>query len=136
MRRLQRRPLPQNLQPSKFMNEIENKPSGNSEVTELKAQCSALSRQVSMLILALFLVSGTLTVFLGIQARWLGKNLTTLRPQAKQAMEASVKEMPVINAFVAKLTDYGKSHTNFQPFIVKYGLTGTNGNALNPTAPE
>jgi hypothetical protein len=118
------------------MNEIETKTSDGSELSALKTQCSALSRQVNLLILALFLVSGTVTAYLWLQARWLGKNIEAVRPQARQAAEASAKEMPVVTAFVTKLTEYGRTHTNFQPFIVRYGLGATNTNPFTTTGQE
>ena len=119
------------------MNEPDIKSPESSEVAELKRQCSALNRQVVTLLLAIFVVSGTLTVFLGVQARRLGKNLDAIRPQARQVMDASLREGPVINNFMARLADYGRTHPDFAPIVAKYRL-GTNAAAMKPgtnTAP-
>jgi hypothetical protein len=104
------------------MNETENKTPDSSELSEIKSQCSALNRQVVMLLVALFMVSGTITVFVGIQSRRMGNDLKAVRPQARQIMEAAAKEQPVINRFMSQLADYGKAHPDFAPIMAKYRL--------------
>jgi hypothetical protein len=107
------------------MSEPENRTPESSELVEVKQQCAALHRQVVILVMAIFVVSGTLTVYLGVQARRLGKNLDAIRPQARQVMDASLREAPVINNFMVKLADYGRTHPDFAPIVAKYRL-GTN----------
>jgi hypothetical protein len=125
------------------MNETETKTADASELSELKRQCRVLSRQVLLSLLALFVVSGTLTVYLGIQSRRVGKDLEIVRPQARQVVEASAKEEPVIRSFMAKLVDYGKAHPDFAPIVAKYRLTtnapiagSSAGVTPPPTTPE
>ena len=63
------------------MNESET----NSAVqTELMDQVVALRHQVFTLLLALVVVSGTLTVYLYRQASLAGKDLAAVKPQATQ----------------------------------------------------
>jgi hypothetical protein len=76
-----------------------------------------------MLLVALFVVSGTVTVFIGIQSRRMGNDLKAVRPQARQIMEAAAKEQPVINRFMAQLADYGRTHPDFAPIMAKYRMT-------------
>jgi hypothetical protein len=104
------------------MNEPENRTPDTSELTDLKRQCSALGRQVVMLLVALFVVSGTLTVFVGVQSRRMGNDLKAVRPQATQIIEAAAKEQPVINKFMAQLADYARTHPDFAPIMAKYRL--------------
>jgi hypothetical protein len=116
------------------MNETDIKTGVFSDQVDLKQQCAALSRQVTLMLVALFLVSGTLTVFLGIQARRIGKDLDAIRPQARQIMESSAKEEPMINAFMVKLVEYGKTHPDFAPIAAKYRLNTNTVAALKAAA--
>ena len=45
-------------------------------------------------------------------------------------MEALARETPHIQEFMARLADYGRTHPDFQPIVVKYGLTNS-----GPAAP-
>lgn len=121
------------------MSEPENRTPESSQLAELKSQCDVLNRQVVKLLLALFVVSGTMTVFLGMQARWTGKALEVDRPQAREVMDRWSKEEPVVTTFMSKLADYGRTHPDFAPIISKYRLTNpaaykTNAAALNTNA--
>ena len=55
--------------------------------TELTDQIAALRRQMITLLLALIVVSGTLTVYLWYQSRITGKEIDAIRPQAMQMMQ-------------------------------------------------
>jgi hypothetical protein len=106
------------------MNEPETKSTNSpDEVAALKEQCAGLQRQLTLVLLGLVVCSLTLTSFVGLQVRRMGKDLDALRPQAKQVAEAAAKELPVVQSFMTKLADYGKTHPDFQPIVTKYGLT-------------
>jgi hypothetical protein len=106
------------------MNEPETKSTNSpDEVAELKEQCAGLERRLTLVLLGLVLCSLTVTGFVGLQVRRIGKDLDAVRPQARQVAEASAKEMPVVQTFMTKLTDYGKTHPDFQPIVTKFGLT-------------
>ena len=107
------------------MNEIQSKTPDSPETSEIQNRCASLDRRLSFLLLAVFVISGTLTVFIGIQSRRLGKDLAASLPQATEIMNKAKGEMPVINAFMSKLTEYGRTHPEFSPIIAKYRL-GTN----------
>ena len=104
------------------MNEPESKPTNGSEVAELKAQCAALSRQVTRLLLGLVVVSLVVTGYLALISRRAGRDLRMMRPQATQMSQANAKEAPVLQEFMARLADYGRTHPAFQPIVTKYGL--------------
>jgi hypothetical protein len=105
------------------MNEPETKSTNSpNEVSELKEQCAGLQRQLTVMLLGLAICSLTLTGFVGLQVRRVSKDLQAVRPQARQVAEAAAKEMPILQSFMSKLADYGKTHPDFQPIVNKFGL--------------
>lgn len=114
------------------MNETENQTSDASELAELKKHYASLSRQVGTLLLGLFVVSATFTVFLGIQARRMGKDLESIRPQATQMIERATKEEPVITKFMSELSDYGRTHPDFKPIMTKFRISTNAAAYKNP----
>ena len=85
-------------------------------------QMVALRHQVFTLLLALVVVSGTLTVFLYRQASLTGKDIAAIRPQVNQMLEAFKHDQQGMENFVKQLTAYGVTHPDFQPILKKYGL--------------
>jgi hypothetical protein len=113
------------------MSDLETKiPATAAEPENLGAQCAALQRQVFTLLLALFIVSGTLTVFLWRQARYAQKDLEAVKAPAAQLIQAFNQEKPNMDKFVGQLVDYGRAHPDFVPILNKYRIPLT-----NPTAP-
>jgi hypothetical protein len=101
------------------MNETETNPTPQTEMLD---QVVALRQQVFTLLLALVVVSGTLTVYLYRQASIIGKDLNAVKPQATQMIEAFKREQPSMENFVKQLTAYGTTHPDFQPILKKYGI--------------
>jgi hypothetical protein len=101
------------------MNESEPNSSAQNELTD---QVVALRHQVFTLLLALVVVSGTLTVFLFRQASVAGKDVAAIRPQAMQVISGFKREQQGMETFVKQLTAYGNSHPDFQPILKKYGI--------------
>src|ERR1039457_3928577 len=94
--------------------------------TGLMDQMVALRHQVFTLLLALVVVSGTLTTFLFIQHHRASNDLEAIKPQAAQLklfMDAFRRDEPNMTAFVNQLRAYGVTHPDFQPILKKYGLT-------------
>lgn len=92
--------------------------------TELSEQIAALRRQTFTLLLALIIVSGTLTVFLYRQASLTRRDIATSKPQAMQIIQAFGKTQPLIQTFVKDLVTYGQAHPDFQQLVLKkYGIT-------------
>ena len=90
-------------------------------------QVAALRRQVTTLLLALIVVSGTLTVYLWYQSRITGKEIDVIRPQAMQIVQIFNQRSLVAEKLVA----YGQTHSDFQPVLKKYGIPLTNSVAAN-----
>jgi hypothetical protein len=105
-----------------------------SAQTELVDQIVALRHQVFSLLLALVVVSGTLTVVLYRQARLTGKDIDMIKPQASQIIEAFKRDRQGMEAFVKQLTVYGTTHPDFQPILKKYGIVPQP--AAAPAAPK
>jgi hypothetical protein len=117
------------------MNEPEMNSTAQSAPTELMDQIIALRQQVFTLLLALVIVSGTLTVYLYRQASLAGKDLKAIKPQATQMIDAFKREQPAMESFVKQLTAYGVTHPDFQPILKKYGIEPKAQPAPTPVAP-
>lgn len=92
--------------------------------TELSEQIAALRRQTFTLLLALIIVSGTLTVFLYRQASLTRRDIAASKPQATQIIQAFSRTQPLIQTFVKDLVAYGQAHPDFQQLVLKkYGIT-------------
>ena len=82
---------------------------------------AAIKGQLFTLLVALVVISGTLTGFLYTQASISGKEEVQIRQvsvQLKQNQDA-------INNFVGKLVAYGEKHPEFRTTVLaKYGLSG------------
>jgi hypothetical protein len=111
------------------MNESET---GSPAPVELTDQIAALRRQMTTLLLALIVVSGTLTVYLWYQSRITGKEVAVIRPQAVQVMKVFNQTSPVVEKLLPQLVAYGQAHSDFQPILKKYGISLTNSVAANP----
>jgi hypothetical protein len=91
-------------------------PDSNSEI-------AALKRQVFTLLVALIVVSGTVTVYLYRQASITGRDIDAIRPQAQQIIGAFNQNQSLMNSFVNQLVAYGQTHPDFRPVLMKYGVT-------------
>jgi len=86
------------------------------------SEISALKRQVFTLLVALVVVSGTLTVYLYRQASITGKDITAIQPQAQQLIGAFNQNQSLMIGFVNQLVAYGQAHPDFRPVLLKYGI--------------
>jgi hypothetical protein len=89
---------------------------------DTNAQISALQRQVFALLLALIVVSGTLTVYLYRQASISGKDIDAIKPQAQQIIGVYNQNQTLMVNFVNQLVAYGQTHPDFGPVLAKYGI--------------
>ena len=98
------------------------------------AEITALKNQVFTLLVALIVVSGTLTVYLYRQVSLAGKDLA----QGQQLSAVLGQNETAVSTFVNKLVAYGEKHPDFQPLLKKYGIApvpGVPANAPAPAAP-
>jgi hypothetical protein len=119
------------------MNESEMNPAPQSNPqTDMMDQVVALRHQVFTLLLALVVVSGTLTVYLYRQASVAKKDMAAVKPQATQMIDAFKRDHPMMDAFVKQLTAYGVTHPDFQPILKKYGIAPQAQPGPTPVAPS
>ena len=90
--------------------------------TEFSDQIAALRRQTFTLLLALLIVSATLTGYLYLQARHTSTDIAAIKPQATQIIQAFAQNGPTIQSFVKELTAFGATHPDFRPILQKYGI--------------
>jgi hypothetical protein len=94
---------------------------------DLNSEVSALRQQVYVLLIALIVVSGTLTVFLYRQASLSRKDIEAIKPQAEQIVNSFNQNQPLIANFVNQLVAYGQTHPDFVPVLAKYGIAPVKG---------
>lgn len=96
--------------------------STSSEVTELRSQCDQLQQLVSSLLLILIVVSGTLSIFLLRQWRFVKAELGAVQPAAAQLMTEHSNSLAFTQDFLKKVAEYGRTHPDFAPITLKYHL--------------
>jgi hypothetical protein len=87
--------------------------------SQLRAEIDSLRHLVVSLLILLIVISGTLNIYLLRQWRTSQTELKLLRGMVDQYNK---EDLPQITNYVAKLTEYGRTHTNFVPILQKYGL--------------
>jgi hypothetical protein len=119
------------------MDNLDNKTPVQPDLSDLQAQYDALRHLIVSLMILVVVISGTLNIYLLRQWRSTSKDLTAIRPQATQMIAEFQKVSgPLMQNFVKKITDYGRTHPDFAPILVKYGLkagTPTNPPSTLPT---
>jgi hypothetical protein len=120
------------------MDNLDNKPSVQPDLTDLQAQYEALRHLVVSMLILVVVISGTLNIYLLRQWRSTSKDLAGIRPQASEMIkEFQNVSGPRMQEFVKKITEYGQTHPEFGPVLAKYGLkpaTPTNSPPANPAA--
>jgi hypothetical protein len=92
------------------------------DIKELQGQFDQLQQLVSSLLLVLIVISGTLTIFLMRQWRFVTAEIDTAAPQAAQLMMEHTNNYAMTQDFVRKLAEYGRTHADFAPIVAKYRL--------------
>ena len=79
------------------------------------------------LLLALIVVSATLTGYLFYQARIMRQDLAAIEPEAVQILTVTIGKNRAMQEFVQQLAAYGQTHPAFQTQVLKkYGITVAN----------
>jgi hypothetical protein len=89
---------------------------------DLNSEVAALRNQVYVLLVALIVVSGTLTIYLYRQASTTRKDLDALKPQAQQLIGGFNQNQSQIITFINQLSAYAQTHPDFKPVLLKYGI--------------
>lgn len=109
------------------MNSPESTP--DPEQHNLTAEVVALQKQVFVLLIALIVVTGTLTAFLYRQTTLISKQIDSLQA----VVDNYNSHQNVYETFVNQLGQYAEAHPEFRPVLAKYGL---NIGAKPPVAPR
>jgi hypothetical protein len=96
-----------------------DRPASEPDHSQLQAEVDSLRHLVVSIVVLLIVVSGTLNVFLLRQWRTSQTEAKGLRAIVDEYNKTSV---PQITNFVAKLTEFGQTHTNFSYILEKYNL--------------
>jgi len=86
--------------------------------TDSNSQISALRNQVFILLVALIVISGTLTVYLFRQSSLLGKDVDANMKVINSFNQGS----PAVAEFANKLGAYSMTHPDIRPMLAKYGI--------------
>jgi hypothetical protein len=118
-----------------------NESQANSPVPDdLAGQVASLRNQITLLLLALIVISGTLTTYLFYQAHALGRDLAALEPQARVVIQNYNRNLPHIQQFLQEMVAYGQKHPDFQPILKQNGipltLPVTTNSVAKPAAPQ
>ena len=104
------------------MDALDNKTSVQPDLNDLQAQYDALRHLVVSLLILVVVISGTLNIYLLRQWKSTSKDLAAIRPQAAQMITEYQKGGPLMQDFVKKVTEYGRSHPDYAVVLAKYGL--------------
>ena len=101
------------------MNDFETKPTAPA-TTPSSDVVANLQTQVYYLLIAIILLSGTFAMFVYIQARRTQADLAATKKVGEPILQAFAQEKTTVEAFLAKLVEYGKTHPDFAPVLAKY----------------
>ncbi len=108
----------------------------DNNANDTSAEIAALKNQIFTLLVALIVVSGTLTVYLYRQVSTAGKDIA----QGQQLTAVLNQNEAVVQNFVTRLVQYGEKHPDFaQQVLKKYGIEprpGVPATAPAPAAPK
>jgi hypothetical protein len=104
------------------MDNLESSTPATGDLAELRSQYNQLQQLVSSLLLVVIVISGTFSVFLWRQYRFVKAELDAVTPQAAQIATEYTNSAPMIQEFAKKLGEYGRTHPDFAPIVAKYHL--------------
>jgi hypothetical protein len=94
-----------------------------ADESHLQGELESLHHLITSVLILVLIVSGTLSVYLLRQWQMTRKDLAAIRPGALQIIADYNKERaPRMDAFIEKLKDYGRTHPDFVPILVRYGV--------------
>jgi len=114
------------------MSDLETKPESNASGS--RNEYEGVQKQLNILLLAVVILSGTFSVFLWRQTRYLRRDLEGLKPVAGPIIQRYNQEKPTVDAFVQKVAEYARSHPDFAQIAKKYQLQNVT-NAPTAVAP-
>src|SRR5436305_15197541 len=90
----------------------------SADFNQLQAQLQSLHQLIISVLVLMIVISGTLSIYLLRQWRMTSKDLASVRPAAAQVFAEYTKERaPRMDAFLERLKDYGRTHSDFVPIL-------------------
>jgi hypothetical protein len=89
---------------------------------DLQSQYNRLQQLVSSLLLIMIVISGTLSIFLWRQYRFVNSELGVLAPQATQLAIEQTNYTAFVQDVARKLAEYSRTHPDFAPIAARYHL--------------
>ena len=103
------------------MDNVDIKSPASADLSQLQAQVQSLHHLIISVLILMIVISGTLSIYLLRQWRMTSKDLASIRPAATQVFAEYTKERaPRMDAFLEKLKDYGRTHSDFVPILIRY----------------
>ena len=107
------------------MDNFDHKPLDQAAGSDLQAQVAALQNTVNILLVLVLLATGAVDVFFWRLLRQTRAERDALRNIVTEYQKSAA---PATDKFLADLIDFGRTHADFDPILIKYRLK------LNPTA--
>jgi len=105
------------------MDNADIKSPASADLSQLEAQVQSLHQLIISVLVLMIVISGTLSIYLLRQWRMTSKDLASIRPAASQVFAEYTKERaPRMDAFLERLKDYGRTHSDFVPILIRYQL--------------
>jgi hypothetical protein len=108
------------------MDTLDNKVPAQPVSADWRDQFNSLRHLIVSLMVLLMVVSGTFNLYLWKRWRDVSRELDGVRPQAAQIAQAVANlqkvEVPAMQEFVRKMTEFGKTHPDFAPILAKYSI--------------
>jgi len=105
-------------------------PGAPAETHDLAQALETLQRQFQLLLIILAVLIFVFDCYMARQWRQFGREVAILEPQVTAFNQGT---LPVARNFVAQLTEYAKTHPDFQTILAKYPLQAPS-NAAPATA--
>ncbi|HUC84491.1 MAG TPA: hypothetical protein VL970_04790 [Candidatus Acidoferrales bacterium] len=101
-------------------------------ITDTNDEIVALKNQMFILLVALIVVSGTLTTVLYRQASLAKKDIA----QAQKVVAEMTNNEVVLRGIVVRLQNYGAKHADYEAILKKDGFATVGNPAAAPVAPK
>jgi hypothetical protein len=96
-------------------------------------QCGNLQSQIAAILVILIIISGTLTGLLYRLAKYTRQDLALNSGDASRVLsEYATNSGPELDRVVKALTEFGATHSDFQPILNHYGITNAPAAAAPP----
>ena len=83
---------------------------------------ASLRGQINFLVMVMILLCCAVAAFMWRQASYMKRDLGAARQPANEVIQRFRQEAPMVDAFVAKVAEYSRTHPDFAPIAQKYGL--------------